>query len=101
MTQLEAELGDGEASPWRGRSLELAVQEVLTDPDFLDCHPVVATHLKGRPGRLRGVSQRVATLMRRYRARPEMLAQWLAAPASGRGTASTPELAARACLAHH
>ena len=81
VTQLEAELGDGEASPWRGRSLELAVQEVLTDPDFLDCHPVVATHLKAGPGRLRGVSQRVATLMRRYQEhRPEMLAQWLASP---------------------
>ena len=81
VTQLEAELGDREASPWRGRSLELAVQEVLTDPDFLDCHPVVATHLKAGPGRLRGVSQRVATLMRCYQEhRPEMLAQWLASP---------------------
>ena len=79
--QLQAELSDGEPSPWRGLALELAIREVLQDPDFQGSHPVVAEHLGAGPGRLRGTSQRLAVLLRRYSEHhPELLARWLADP---------------------
>ena len=81
MAQLQAELGDGESSPWRGLALELAIREVLQDPDFRGSHPVVAEHLRAGSGRLRGASQRLAVLLRRYSEHhPELLARWLADP---------------------
>ena len=79
--QLQAELGDGKPSPWRGLALELAIREVLQDPDFQGSHPVVAEHLRAGPGRLRGASQRLAVLLRRYSEHhPELLARWLTDP---------------------
>ena len=81
VAQLQAELGDGESSPWRGLALELAIREVLQDPEFRDSHPVVAEHLRAGPGRLRGASQRLAVLLRRYSEHhPDLLARWLADP---------------------
>lgn len=81
VVQLQAELGDGEPSPWRGLALELAIREVLQDPEFLGSHPVVAEHLRAGPGRLRGASQRLAVLLRRYSEHhPELLARWLTDP---------------------
>ena len=81
VAQLQAELGDGESSPWRGLALELAIREVLQDPDFRGSHPVVAEHLRAGSGRLRGASQRLAVLLRRYSEHhPELLARWLADP---------------------
>ena len=81
VAQLQAELGDGESSPWRGLALELAIREVLQDPEFRDSHPVVAEHLRAGPGRLRGTSQRLAVLLRRYSEHhPDLLARWLADP---------------------
>lgn len=81
VAQLQAELGDGESSPWRGLALELAIREVLQDPDFRGSHPVVAEHLRAGSGRLRGASQRLAVLLRRYSEHhPELLARWLSAP---------------------
>lgn len=81
MAQLQAELGHGESSPWRGLALELAIREVLQDPDFRGSHPVVAEHLRAGSGRLRGASQRLAVLLRRYSEHhPELLARWLADP---------------------
>lgn len=81
VAQLQAELGDGESSPWRGLALELAIREVLQDPDFRGSHPVVAEHLRAGSGRLRGASQRLAVLLRRYSEHhPELLARWLSDP---------------------
>ena len=81
VAQLQAELGDGEPSPWRGRALELAIREVLQDPEFRDTHPVVAEHLRPGPGRLHGTSQRLAILLRRYSEHhPDLLASWLLDP---------------------
>ena len=81
VAQLQAELGDGESSPWRGLALELAIREVLQDPEFRDSHPVVAEHLRAGPGRLRGTSQRLAVLLRRYSEHhPDLLARWLSDP---------------------
>lgn len=81
VAQLQAELGDGESSPWRGLALELAIREVLQDPDFRGSHPMVAEHLRAGSGRLRGASQRLAVLLRRYSEHhPELLARWLADP---------------------
>ena len=86
VAQLQSELGDGESSPWRGLALELAIREVLQDPDFRETHPVLAEHLRTEPGRLRGTSQRLAVLLRRYSEyHPELLARWLADPEEAAG----------------
>ena len=81
VAQAQAGLGDGEPSPWRGHSLELAVREVLADPEFTAAHPVIRAHLATDPGRLRGAAQRMAHLLRQYGLwQPEMLARWAADP---------------------
>ena len=86
VAQLQAELNDGESSPWRGLALELAIREVLQDLDFQESHPVVAEHLRTGPGRLRGASQRLAVLLRRYSEHhPELLARWLTDPEEAAG----------------
>ena len=101
VVQLEAELGDGKPSPWRGLALELAIREVLQDPEFLGSHPVVAEHLRAGPGRLRGASQRLAVLLRRYSEHhPELLVRWLTDPEEAAGEMPghlgwQPELAVR------
>lgn len=101
VAQLQAELNDGESSPWRGLALELAIREVLQDPDFQESHPVVAEHLRTGPGRLRGASQRLAVLLRRYSEHhPELLARWLTDPEEAAGELPMhlrwqPELTAR------
>ena len=101
VVQLQAELGDGKTSPWRGLALELAIREVLQDPEFLGSHPVVAEHLRAGPGRLRGASQRLAVLLHRYSEHhPELLARWLTDPEEAAGEMPghlgwQPELAVR------
>ena len=81
VAQMQAELDDGEPSPWRGRALELAVREVLQDPEFQDAYPVLAEHLRAGHGRLRGTSHRLAIVLRRYSEHhPELLASWLSSP---------------------
>ena len=61
---------------------------------------MLAEHLRTEPGRLRGTSQRLTVLLRRYSEyHPELLARWLADPEEATGELPVhlrwqPELAA-------
>ncbi len=70
----------GDPSPWRSRGLELAVMEVLNDPEFLTDYPIVAQHL-ATPSRLRSLSKRLAGLLAAYtRESITELAPWFSDP---------------------
>ena len=79
LEELQLRLGEGERSPWRGRRLQLAVWEALSDEEFVSGHRALRAHLA--EGRLRLTSRRLAQLMMLHLAhRLDLVADWLADP---------------------
>ncbi|MDO5093170.1 MAG: exodeoxyribonuclease V subunit gamma [Propionibacteriaceae bacterium] len=100
---VQTTFGDGEPSPWQGRTLELGVREVLSDPEFHQSYPILRRHLDAGPDRLRGASQRLARLLRQYvQWQPNLLRGWLDDPDEAAETLPAhlgwqPELFLRVC----